>query len=427
MSISVVYLIACSGSAGLQLGEGSDDGKVTQAELAAAESTLTAATAEFGFRLFREAVANAEPTENVFISPLSVLYALIMAKNGAAGETEHAFAETLGVEGHSNNALNQMMREITKRLSDADAGVQFKAANSIWSRAGKALVPEFVALCRDYFDAVAREMDFQAPGAADTINNWVAENTNDRIKDIVKAPISPDMALLLLNAIYFKANWTYPFDTAHIYVRPFHLADGSISDCELMFRDYDEDRAYFDRYGDRPIVYFRAGDDFTAGTVRGASLPYGSNGFYMTLLMPDSAITMEKFMDMLTAENWQAWQKLRREGGWLFAMPKFRFEYDITMSGILASMGLDIAFDPGRADFSDMFVDGLGWIDVVKHKTFIQVDEHGTEAAAATEVWYADWVPPSFIADRPFLVVIHEQSTGVILFIGRISNPVWQE
>ena len=106
-------------------------------------------------------------------------------------------------------------------------------------------------------------------------------------------------------------------------------------------------------------------------------------------------------------------------------MPKFRLEYDITMTNILASMGLDIAFDPGRADFSDMFVDGIGWMDYVKHKTFIQVDEHGTEAAAVTLIGYEDSIPPSFIADRPFLVVIHEQSTGVILFIGRISNPVW--
>jgi serpin B len=97
------------------------------------------------------------------------------------------------------------------------------------------------------------------------------------------------------------------------------------------------------------------------------------------------------------------------------------------MTGILADMGLDVAFDPARADFSNMFVDGVGWIDYVKHKTFIQVDEHGTEAAAVTFVGYADSIPPGFIADRPFIVVIHEESTGVILFIGRIADPVWQD
>ena len=136
---------------------------------------------------------------------------------------------------------------------------------------------------------------------------------------------------------------------------------------------------------------------------------------------------MEELIDTLTGTNWQTWQKLRPEYDWSFGMPKFRLEYDITMTDILASMGLDIAFDPGRADFSDMFVDGIGWIDNVKHKTFIKVDEHGTEAAAVTSVTYADAIPPSFIADRPFLVVIHEQSTGAIIFIGRISNPVWEE
>jgi len=427
LSAFLICMISCTNSLEPQPGQYIDDDDVTQAELAAAESTLTAATVDFGFRLFREVVAQAEPTENVFISPLSVTYALTMAKNGAAGATEQAFAEILGVEKCSDNALNQTMQELTDRLSHADAGVQFKAANSIWSRAGKALVPNFVDLCHDYFDALAREIDFQAPGAADTINNWVSENTEDKIQEIIKAPISPDLALLQLNAIYFNANWTYPFDTSRIHIRPFQLADGSIIYCELMHRSFDEDREYFDQYMERPIVYFKDGDNASPGTVIGASLPYGSEGFYMTLLMPDGSVTMEEFMDILTPENWQAWQELPREYGWSFAMPKFRLEYDITMTDILASMGLDIAFDPGRADFSNMFIDGMGWIDYVKHKTFIKVDEYGTEAAAVTVVAYEDSIPPSFIADRPFLVVIHEQSTGAIIFIGRISNPVWEE
>jgi serpin B len=194
-----------------------------------------------------------------------------------------------------------------------------------------------------------------------------------------------------------------------------------------MYRNHDEDRQRFGHYSERPIVYFSDGDYYTAGTVKGVSLPYGSEGFYMTLLMPDSTITMEEFLGLLTVENWQAWQKLPRQQDLRFAMPKFRLECDISMTDILGSMGLDIAFDPGRADFSNMFVDGVGWIDRIKHKTFIQVDEYGTEAAATTIVVYADAVPPSFIADRPFIVVIHEQSTGAILFIGRISDPVWQE
>ncbi|MBD3217318.1 MAG: hypothetical protein GF310_03515, partial [candidate division Zixibacteria bacterium] len=370
LSALLICLIACSNVAESQPEE---DIQVTQAELAAADSTLRAATVEFGFKLFREVVADAEPMENVFISPLSVLYPLILSKNGAAGETDQAFADVLGVEGHSNRALNQKIQEITDQLSNADADVQFKAANSIWSRTGKGLVPEFVAVCQDYFDAIAREMNFQAPGAADIINNWVAENTNDKITEIVKSPISPDIALLLLNAIYFNANWTYPFDTVLISTRPFHLADGSTKDCELMFRDFDEDRSYFDGYMERPILYFRDGNYYTPGTVMGASVPYGSEGFYMTLLMPDTAITMEEFMNLLTAENWQSWQKLRREHNWCFAMPRFRLGYDITMNDILASMGLDIAFESDRADFSNMFVDGTGCIDKVKHKAFIQV------------------------------------------------------
>ena len=194
-----------------------------------------------------------------------------------------------------------------------------------------------------------------------------------------------------------------------------------------MWRDLERDRWFFENYIDRPQVYFGDGGFMTPGTVRGVSLPYGSNGFYMTLLMPDTTKSMGEFMELLTSDTWLAWQNLNREYYFYFAMPRFRFEYDVTMTEVLAGMGLDIAFDPARADFSNMFVDGVGWIDYVKHKTFIQVDEHGTEAAAVTSGGYADSIPPGFIADQPFILVIHEESTGVILFIGRIADPVWED
>jgi serine protease inhibitor len=288
------------------------------------------------------------------------------------------------------------------------------------------LVPDFVTICQEYLDATAREIDFQAPGAADTINSWVAENTNQKITEMIKEPISPDLALLLLNAIYFNASWTYPFDSSNVRTQPFYLADGTIKDCELMRRDLDEDQTWFKDYWQRPIVYFRDGDYFTPGTVRGARLPYGSEGFYMTLLMPDTTKTMEYLMELMTPEKWSAWQELPAEYDWWFSMPKFRFGYNLSMTDILSDMGLDIAFDPGRADFSKMFSDGVGWIDYVEHDALIQVDEYGTEAAATTNVYYQDSIPPNFRADRPFLVIIHEESTGVILFIGRISDPVWE-
>jgi serine protease inhibitor len=156
LSIVSACLINCSKPAEPQPEGDIGGGDVPEEELAAAEIALTSATTEFGFQLFREITAGAETTENVFISPLSVLNALVMARNGAAGETDRAFAEVLGVEGNSNEALNKTIREVTDRLSHTDADVQFKAANSIWSRAGKALVPEFVALCQDDLNAVAR-------------------------------------------------------------------------------------------------------------------------------------------------------------------------------------------------------------------------------------------------------------------------------
>ncbi|MFH2055550.1 MAG: serpin family protein [bacterium] len=434
MSRSLIYatlcaLILCIGAcsdssdsgAGIPPGEEPYVPGVTQAELAAAESTLTDATLDFGLELFRHCVDNAEPTENVFISPLSVIYALILAGNGAAGDTKDAFQTTLGLIGHSDEAINLKISELTRILAAADPDVQFRAANSIWSRAGKALVPEYVELCRNYLEARVSEMDFHDPAVADTINNWVAKNTNDKIKEIVNAGELADMACLLLNAIYFKANWTYPFDTSLVRTAPFYLADGSVKDCELMARHIEEDEEFFEDFSERPIAYF-AND-----VVKGVELPYGCEGFYLTVLMPSHSDDLHDLNEALTPENWGAWLTLGRGTWFYFAMPKFTFEFDIDLSDILRSMGLDIVFSPTRADFSGMFVDGVGWIDLVKHKTFVKVDEFGTEAAAVTSIAIFDAEPPSLIANRPFIVVIHEKSTGAILFIGRISDPVWEE
>jgi serpin B len=427
--VSALVVGSCSDSTEPDLerpGPPAAGGEPTPGQLAAAETALTAATLEFGLKLFRKVAAEAEPTENVFISPLSVSYALTMAGNGAAGETEEAFAEVMGTEGLSREAVNRKIAEITTRLANADSDVRFSAANSIWSNTGKGLVPDYVALCEQYLDAVAREMNFQDSRTADTINNWVAEKTNDKITEIIQASELSRLVLLLLNAIYFNANWTYPFDSSLIRTEPFHLADGSTKDCQMMWRDLTEDAAFFENFADRPIYYFSDGGYASPGTVKGVTLHYGSDGFYMTLLMPDTSRTVDEFVESFTVDNWNGWQDLGRQSSFDFAMPKFKFAYDIDLTGILADMGLGIAFDAARADFSNMFVDGEGWIDFVKHKTFIQVDEHGTEAAAVTSVGYVTSIPPSFIANRPFVLVVHERSSGVILFLGRIADPVWE-
>jgi serpin B len=129
---------------------------------------------------------------------------------------------------------------------------------------------------------------------------------------------------------------------------------------------------------------------------------------------------------LLTPQNWNEWMHLPLSNEFLLGLPKFKFEFDVSLNDVLQRMGMQTAFDPGLADFGNMFADGVGWIDDVKHKTFVQVDEKGTEAAAVTTIIYVDSMPPWFMADRPFVFVIHEVESGAVLFMGKIENPQWE-
>jgi serpin B len=165
------------------------------------------------------------------------------------------------------------------------------------------------------------------------------------------------------------------------------------------------------------------------------SMPYGNGDFRMSIVMPftgygrapDGPGTIDDVLAGLTPEKWQTWTSGKTPFKFYLELPRFKFGYEVELNETLKTLGMEIAFDPSRADFSDMFVDGEGWIDKAKHKTFIQVDEKGTEAAAVTQVIFLDSMPPPVICDRPFLIVIHEDVSGTILFMGRIANPVWED
>ncbi len=390
----------------------------TIADLTTDEKSLITSVNSFSLDLFQKVNADAQPAKNVFVSPLSVSYALGITLNGANGPTRDQIAATLKVSDFSLEEANQAYFGLTSILTGADPAVTFRIANSFWSRLGKQIQPQFVAACKAYFNARVEEIDFQAPGAADTINRWVKDNTNGKIKEVIKAPISGDIAALLLNALYLKADWSYPFDTDNTRAAPFFPGDGSEVVCQMMSRDTEEDDQIFgDDFEERPIVYF-ANDLF-----QGARLPYGKEGFRMTILLPEPSLTADDLIEQLTLDNWTAWQELPTQSRFWLQMPKFKFEFETRLNDILVAMGMPAAFDPGQADFGNLFVDGVGWIDEVKHKTFVQVDEKGTEAAAVTVVIFVDSMPPAMIVNRPFVFVIHEVESGAILFVGKVVNP----
>ncbi len=361
----------------------------------------------FGIKLFKEIVKE-EGDANIFISPLSVSVALGMTYNGANGATKEAMEKALELSGLTLEEINQSYNNLINLLTQLDPKVQFDIANSIWYRDIWTPEKEFLDLCAQYFYAQVTRMDFGAPEAADIINAWVEENTNGKIKDIVKKPIDPLIVMFLINAIYFKGSWTYQFDEELTEDDWFYLADGSTVPCEMMQQ--------------RALHKYYANDLFDA-----VDLPYGDGDFSMTIFLPHRDRHVDEIVAQLSQENYDVWISSLSfpEDSFDIYIPKFKLEYEVKLNKVLQALGMGIAFSPG-ADFSKMYQGGGVWIDEVKHKTFVEVNEEGTEAAAVTVVVMTCSWPPTysgFRADRPFVFVIRESDSGSILFIGKIVDP----
>jgi len=376
-------------------------------DLTAAEQELIQSDNAFGLKLFREIHAQEDAGKNLFISPLSVAMALGMTYNGAAGATQEAMQETLELEGLSLEEVNQSYRSLIDLLADLDPTVEWLLANSIWYREGFPVLPEFLEVNQEYFDAEVAALDFASPDAAPTINNWVSQNTNGRIEEIVDDPIAWDIVMFLINAIYFKGDWTLQFDKTLTAERPFTLADGSHKLVPMM--TYPEPVE---------VGYYR--DE----QVEALDLTYGGKAYSMTILLPVGDSDIESLVASLDAERWQGIVDGITAAEFNVVMPKYTLEYELEMRNVLTALGMGIAFQDGVADFSKICcTPGAIWIGKVKHKTFVEVNEEGTEAAAATSVAMVCSATPTVEVNRPFLFAIRERFSGTILFMGLIMDP----
>jgi serine protease inhibitor len=393
------FLVRCSDEA---IGPPADITQLPR-DLTAAEQALIQSDNAFGLKLFREIHAQEEPGKNLFISPLSVAMALGMTYNGAVGATYEAMQETLELQGLSLEEVNQSYRGLIDLLAGLDPTVEWLLGNSIWYREGFEVRPEFLEVNQEYFDAEVAALNFASPDAAPTINDWVSEKTNGRIEEIVDDPISPDIVMFLINAIYFKADWTVQFDPDLTVDRPFTLADGSQKQVPMM------------TYPDVVEVGY-----FSDQQVEALDLPYGGGAYSMTILLPAEAGDIGALVESLDAERWAAIVAGLVTSEFNVVMPKFTLEYELLMNDVLKALGMEIAFTPA-ADFSKI-APGI-WIYYVKHKTFVDVYEEGTEAAAVTVVAMGLGAPAVVQVDRPFLFVIRENFSGTILFMGLIMDP----
>ena len=362
----------------------------------------------FGFELFQE-VYNLSEEDNLMISPLSVSYALGMTYNGAAGTTLEAFRDVLHFEDLTDREVNETYKYLMNQLITLDDKVEFSIANSIWYRLGFEVLSEFIATNQEYFDAAVEEIDFADPQTVEIINQWIEDKTNGKIKDMLDF-IPIDAVMYLINAIYFNAQWKYEFVKDKTYEDNFYLADGSGHPADYMVVNGN--------------FNYTSNEDFSA-----VELPYGDSTFSMVVMLPSGNKTVSDLVASLDAEHWDLWFDNSSMTGVQVELPKFKYGFKSLLNYPLCNLGLEVAFSDA-ADFTRIRPAGGIFISRVIHQTFIDVQEEGTEAAAATIVELSRSVsedtPVFFRVYKPFLYVIKENSTGAVVFIGTVGKPEYK-
>lgn len=369
-----------------------------------ANDKLIAANTRLSFKLFSE-VLKQQPDKNIFISPTSIAIALAMTYNGAKAETQQAIAQTLELPGMSLEDVNQANAALRATLSNPDPKVQLSLANSLWARKGEQFNPEFIQKNQNFYGARVTDLDFSDSQAFSIINDWVKQSTEGKIEKIVEGKdITPNTALFLINAIYFKGLWSREFDKNQTQELPFTLINGTQKPHPIMFQQ--------DRYGYYTNELFQA-----------VSLPYGQGRFSLYVFLPQKNSSLKAFYENLNAENWDKWMSQFKPQQVYIGLPRFRLDYGIELNNVLKSLGMAIAFDANRANFAGM-TSRSAYISKVKHNTFFEVNEEGSEAAGAGSVQIVTrGLPTSVIVDHPFFCAIRDNQTKTILFMGSVVEP----
>jgi len=401
----ILIIIACLMLTGMFSCEKSDDKEGTnEIFLNQKAEKLVKADNEFGFQLFKN--IDIEPGKNLCISPLSISMALGMTYNGANTQTKEAMKVTLGLAGLSPDDINRSYKDLINALITNDSAVIFELANSIWSRLGFPVEQKFINLNQEYFNALVREIDFSAEATINVINQWVSDNTHNKIESILDS-IPAQAVMYLINAIYFKGIWKYEFDEKETFESIFSLANG-----EDILLPYMKQEGTFN---------YMHNDLFTS-----VELPYGTGNFSMHFLLPNEDIKIADIIEAMDEESWNNWLSQYQETEDVTVnIPKFKFSYKKSLNDELKEMGMEIAFS-SNADFTGINKGGNLLISDVKHKTFIEVNEEGTEAAAVTsvEIRLTSISGNYFMANKPFIFIIKEKTSNAILFIGKVENPV---
>jgi serine protease inhibitor len=366
------------------------------------EVRVASAANHFAFTLLKR-LSEQLPDSNVFISPLSVSMALGMALNGASGTTLDQMRATLGFDQQQLEEINAGYRDLIALEAGLDPSTTFTIANSVWHRNTIPFHQSYLDLLQATFDAEVKSSPFDQTTVTQ-VNDWVNAQTNGRITKILDG-ISPEHVMFLINAIYFKGSWRDGFDPSKTFDGEFETIDGTKQPAKLMNRQKGQGKIRL---------------AFVNGTQVG-ELSYGNGAFVMTVLVPTPITDANAVAAALDTTAWRGYVEPLQELEGEVVLPRFSLEYERELADDLKALGMPVAFD-SRADFSGMSPLGSDmFISFVKHKTFVRVDEVGTEAAAVTNVGVGIVsLPPGLRATSPFIFVIRERFSGTILFIGKI-------
>lgn len=383
--------------------------KPIKIELRSSETEMVSSDQSFAFNFLANVYAEelVDEDNSFMVSPLSLSMALAMTMNGAEGETKSAMQETLNLKGFTSDEINSYYKKLKEALLATDPSTKLSIANSIWTNQNVQIKDEFIRKNREYFNSTVQSVNFGDSQTAELINNWASKNTNGLIDKVIDTT-KPEDLMYLLNAIYFKGIWTSEFNKSNTHKKPFTLEDGTTVNVDMMSQ----------------TDKFNYKDDENLQLVE---LPYGNSAFSMLVLLPKDEKSILDVVDALNNSSyWAGLKSGLREYEVELYLPKFKTQYSKKLNSVLSDMGMGLTFT-NEADFSGMS-DISAKIDFVKQDTYLSVDEVGTEAAAVTTVGIVMTSMPVqpdkvvFNANKPFIYVIQENSTGSILFTGIVKN-----
>ncbi|HRG10761.1 MAG TPA: serpin family protein [Cyclobacteriaceae bacterium] len=376
--------------------------------LSAVENTLVNSSNEFAFALFNQTQNN---ESNYFLSPLSVGLALGMTLNGAEGETKQGILNTIQFGNLTDAEVNNGYTDLTKLLSGMDRTVNLNIANSVWYKQELSIKSDFKSVIEASYNGTVQGLDFSSPNSKNIINGWIEDHTNNKIKDVIQ-DIDPNLVMFLINAIYFKGDWTYQFDKTKTKDGNFYLEDGNTVQTIMM-------------QAEKANVSIFSHEKFNL-----INIPFGNKQFEFSVLLPNNQYTTEDIIPELSADALSGWISSSSEQTVELRMPKFKMKWKKTLNEDLSALGMARAFTPGYAEFPNFFENPMPLnIDFVDHHSFLEVNETGAEASAVTVVGvvYTTSIiprPRTIIINKPFVFLIREKHSGAILFIGQLKNPL---